>query len=71
MELNFAGLLLLGVGTVMLGLGISGNYKTFFPAVIAGVTGQTQSESTGKNAASRDVATPPTTANRPGLTGPR
>ena len=71
MELNFAGLLMVGVGVVLLGLGISGNYKTFFPSVIAGVTGQTQSESTGQNAASKDTATPPTTATQPGLTGPR
>ena len=29
MQLNFAGLILLIVGVILLGLGISGNYKTF------------------------------------------
>ena len=29
MQLNFVGLLLIGLGIVLLGLGISGNYKAF------------------------------------------
>ncbi len=37
MELNFMGLLILGAGILMLGLGISGNYRAFGETVSAGV----------------------------------
>lgn len=33
MQLNFLGLILVGVGIVALGLGISGNYKVFGQSV--------------------------------------
>lgn len=37
MQLNFAGLLILALGIVLLGLGISGNYATFGSSLKAGV----------------------------------
>ena len=46
MQLNFAGLLLLGVGVLLLGLGISGNYGSFGKSLRAGLTGGKGSEAT-------------------------
>lgn len=40
MQLNFVGLLLLGVGIILLGLGISGNYKDFGASLKAGFAGK-------------------------------
>lgn len=38
MQLNFVGLVLIGVGIIVLGLGISGNYKNFGASLKSGVT---------------------------------
>ena len=40
MQLNFLGLILVGVGVVALGLGISGNYKAFGQSVAKSVSGK-------------------------------
>lgn len=39
MQLNFLGLILVAVGIVLLGLGISGNYKTFGASLKGSVGG--------------------------------
>ena len=38
MQLNFVGLVLIGVGIIVLGLGISGNYKNFGASLKSGIT---------------------------------
>ncbi len=38
MQLNFVGLVLVGLGIILLGLGISGNYKSVGASLKAGVT---------------------------------
>jgi len=40
MQFNFVGLILVGLGIIFLGLGISGNYKSFGASLKAGVTKQ-------------------------------
>ena len=67
MQLNFAGLVLVGIGVVMLGLGISGNYKTFAATIKAGVTNREPTKPPS------EPPTQPTTpaGGFPGQTGPR
>lgn len=40
MQLNFVGLVLVGLGIIFLGLGISGNYKDFGASLKAGIRKQ-------------------------------
>ena len=37
MQLNFLGLLIVGIGILLVGLGVSGNYATFGQALKSGI----------------------------------